>query len=247
MSDVYDRIQSCLKDKVKKTEERINKFHKMLENVPVDSDRYESLLRSINDCKQFIISTNGKLEFIRRPVDSSDIEYRHYVMENFPDRVKEIFPGDVPIVFYGTDNIATVRQILQTGGLFAPEQCNINMKSFASKIDVTYKSNVKFSCQYAEPKQEVMPYGAIFAFRPQDDELKKVFKTGDSLEVSGGVRGVNFIKEPNRLYGIITTPENIERVKAWCKESSIDPNKVYTHDAFIEKYKKEKITYEVRG
>ena len=79
-----------------------------------------------------------------------------------------------------------------------------------------------------------MPYGAIIAFKPLDTELSKVYKTGSSSEVNGGVSSVNFKEEPDRLYGIITTTENISRVQNWCLENKIDINKVFTHDKFLE-------------
>ena len=46
-----------------------------------------------------------------------------------------------------------------------------------------------------------------------DKELKNIYNTRDSSEVYGGVSSVNFKLEPDRLYGIITTTENIKRIK----------------------------------
>jgi len=47
------------------------------------------------------------------------------------------------------------------------------------------------------------------------------------------MRNVNFRKTPHRLFAIITTPENIERVKEWAKSGGINPSKVHDFDSFI--------------
>ena len=87
------------------------------------------------------------------------------------------------------------------------------MTSFANQIDVTYKSNIRVSCEFADSNNENLPYGAIFAFEPLENEREEVINTGDSSEVYGGVNGVNFREEPERLVGIITT-------RGKCRENS---------------------------
>ena len=52
---------------------------------------------------------------------------------------------------------------------------------------------------------------------------------------------VNFKQEPNRLYGIITTPENIERVSQWAKVSGVDLSKIHDFDEFAKLFEKQKI------
>lgn len=45
---------------------------------------------------------------------------------------------------------------------------------------------------------------------------------------------VNFRENPNQLFGVFTTPENILRVKEWMKESGFNPEQVYTFESFLE-------------
>lgn len=44
---------------------------------------------------------------------------------------------------------------------------------------------------------------------------------------------VNFRENPNQLFGVFTTPENILRVKEWMKESGFNPEQVYTFESFL--------------
>ncbi len=233
----FNNILESRKANAKRLETRIDELKAKLANAPKDSRAYEVYSQQIRDTERNLRLANEKVEFMR-PVDAKDMQARVKILKEFPRIVDSIFPDDLPIVFHGTNNIGTVREILKTGGLFTPEQRGVSLTSFAPAIDVTYKKNIRVSCEFAEAGPDsFLPYGAIFAFKPQEDEIERVLSTGDSTEVSQGVNGVNFVNEPKRLFGIITTPENIERVKDWCKQYSIDPNKVFTHTSFVEKYK----------
>ena len=236
-NDRFNKVLENRKNQAEKIKEKIKQLQIKLQNSPTDSRAYEVYSQQIIDTERNLRQINNTIEFMR-PIDTQDEQSRIRIYQEFPKIVRDLFPDGFPIVFHGTNNIGTVRQILKTGGLLTPEQRNESMTSFASAIDVTYKSNIRVSCEFADAgSSSFMPYGAIFAFRPQNDEIERAISTGDSSEVAQGVNGVNFVNEPKRLYGIITTPENIERVKEWCEQYSIDPNKVFTHNLFIEKYK----------
>ena len=126
-----------------------------------------------------------------------------------------------------------VKQIIASGGLYTPEERNAGYKSFATQIDVTAKSNIRVSLEFADSSiNSFMPYGAIFVFYPKEHEYEKVLSTGDNSEVFGGVESINFNEE--RFVGIITTDENIETLKEYMKENNFDPNKVFNHKQFIE-------------
>lgn len=238
MDDKFNRMLENKRLQAKKLQERINKFKNELNNLQKDSRAYELRSQHLRDTERDLIQINNIIEFMR-PNDAKDEQSRLKILKEFPKIIKDIFPDGFPIVFHGTKNIGTVRQILKSGGLLMPEQRNESMTSFASAIDVTYKNNITVSCEFADAGSNTfLPYGAIFAFKPQEDEIERVISTGDNTEVpQGGVNGANFRNEPKRLFGIITTPENVERVKGWCEQYSIDPSKVLTHNAFIERYK----------
>ena len=237
---VQDRFDAVLKSKVETVfaiEKKIDTLETELAKCEEGSRKQELYSEMIKNSQAKLIPLRAYCEFMRIPPDETDMQARADILHSFPKQVKECFKGDFPIVFHGTNNIGTVREILKTGGLLTPEQRGVEMKSFASQIDVTYKDDIHVSCEFAEPgRASFMPYGAIFAFKPQDDEVENVVSTGNSSEVAGGVNGVSFREEPDRLYGIITTPENLERVKGWCNEHGIVDDKVFSHESFISHY-----------
>ena len=48
------------------------------------------------------------------------------------------------------------------------------------------------------------------------------------------MKTVDFSQNPEQLFGIFTTPENIERVSKWMQEAGLDARKVYTFESFLE-------------
>lgn len=211
-----------------------------LEHLKKDKHLYDgpTFKRFSNDIKRVIKHHKYIIEFMRIAPES-DKQERLYIKEHYAKIIKNSIADDFPIVFHGTGNIGVVREIIQSGGLFTPKQRGESPRSYATKIDVTTKTDISTSINYADSCEPFMPYGAIFAFCPQKHEIQKVLHTqkhGLGMVV-GGVDSVNFKTQPERLYGIITTTENIERVKTWCAQNQINPNKVFTHQQFANKIK----------
>jgi hypothetical protein len=232
--EIYENAKKIYENRILMAKDRIEKLKSYLDKYLPTSYRYEKILQSIKDEENNLYTAQRGLEFVR-PNNDIDFEYRMKIQKEFPQIVKNLFPDGYPIVFHGTKNIGIVREILKSGGLFTPDQRGISMQSQATQIDVTYKNNIRTTCDFAEPSpQSSLPFGAIFAFFPQKSEIDNVISTNEnSSQVSGGVEGVSFRNEPDRLYAIITTPENLERVQAWCNEYGIDPSKVHTPKTFI--------------
>lgn len=72
-----------------------------------------------------------------------------------------------------------------------------------------------------------MPDGCIFVLET-DEETEK--KAGQSLRTES----ISFEKNPDALFSIITTPENIEMVRSWCEKSGIDISKVQDYESFLQ-------------
>lgn len=193
----------------------------------------EHLNKRLKGAEKVLRHHKNMLEFMRITLDDKDEIYRRNVMSKLNEIIAKEIPDNFPIAFHGTGYIGTVREIIKSGGLLTPEQKGENPSSYAYLIDVTYKSNIRVSLEFADTKEPFMPYGALFAFLPEDNEIENIISTHKNSEVRGGVNGVNFKDEPNRLYGLITTPENIELTKKWCKEYGWDSSKVFTHFEFI--------------
>jgi hypothetical protein len=228
----FDEIVFRNRSILDKTRERVDELEQKKKGEK-DIYQAERYTRQIVDVNRTLRIHEARVKFARLPFEK-DVEYRLKIIKWFPKKIKEIVPDNLPLVFHGVNNIGQVRQIIKTEGLLIPDQRGESYTSFATQIDVGAKTNVRVPCEFAESNHYWMPYGAIFAFLPKPEEYNEVNKTGDGTEVFGGVDGVNFKEEPNRLFGIITSPENIEQIQGWCKEYGLDSSKVMTHDGFVE-------------
>lgn len=167
-----------------------------------------------------------------RPNSENDLNERERILKSYAKKIDEAIPDDVPLVFHGNNNIELVTKIISSGGLYTPEERGVDSKSFASQIDVTSKSNIRVSLEFADSgANSFMPYGALFVFYPREYEYDKVLKTGKSSEVEAGVSSVNFSER--RFIGVITTIENKEKLRTVFVENNLDPSKVFTHDEFL--------------
>lgn len=73
--------------------------------------------------------------------------------------------------------------------------------------------------------QRSLPCGCVFALfpkGPEDNEFPNLMKT------------IDLSQNPEQLYGIFTTPENIDRVSTWMQEAGLDVSKIYTFESFLE-------------
>lgn len=217
---------------------RASKFENLKKQLETainnDDERLIGHTRRIMQNELSILKTQLYHINYMRPNLKDDIDARNQIIDLFPKTIKEVIPNDIPYVFHGNSNIGTVLEIIKEGGLFTPEERGVDSTSFASQIDVTSKNNIRVSCEFAEPNSHTfMPYGAIFVFLPQEDEIEKVISTNDSSEVYGGVKSINFTKNPEKLIGVITTLENKNIISKYLVESGLDKNKVFTHDEFV--------------
>ena len=57
------------------------------------------------------------------------------------------------------------------------------------------------------------------------------------------IGNVSFKENPERLYSIITTPENIERVTEWAEKANIDLSKIHDFDGFIQEIGRQKTQF----
>ena len=222
LKEVYAR---CIKNE----QELVAKFEEEREKNPENSEYYN---RRINETKKSIAKKQDKISFMR-PDNLDDIELRESIRANFARQIDAVIPDGIPMVFHGRPNLGTVKKIIQDGGLTSPDERGERFRSFATAIDVGPKKNLGAVLEFAEPKiGGGMPYGVIFAFYPTEAEKENVLATLGT-EVDGGVSSVNFRDNPNRLVGIISTPENIQLLKSWCEANGLDSNKVFTHEAFL--------------
>ncbi len=234
----FEKTTARNKSLVEKTRDGIAKLETKMA-AESDEWRVERYAQQIRDRQRILRVQEGWVEFARVPT-VEDVEYRMRMKKNFAGQVREAVPDDLHPVFHGSNNLGIVHQIIRTRGLKTPEQRGESMTSFANQVDVTTKANIRTSCDFAESNSYWMPYGAIFAFLPKPEEEAAVRKDeiSGSSEVFGGVDGVDFKEQPERLLGIITTPENVSKIQEWCDEAGLDASKVLTHGDFIESMQK---------
>ena len=192
----------------------------------VYGSRIEKIKRRINELE-------NQLSYMREDIPE-DLEERKKIRQSFSQQVAEIIPDGVPMVFHGNNDIATIYEILKSGGLKTPEERGVDFKSFATQIDVANKHDIHVPIEFADPGIEsARPYGAIFAFYPKKDEIYKGLGNFGS-EVPGGVQSIDFKEDDERFVGVITTEENKERIQKWLQEFGMDDKKIFTHSEFIE-------------
>lgn len=211
------RYQTMYDEAIKNNETR---------KAEVYGSRVEKIKRRINELE-------NQLSYMREDIPG-DLEERKKIRQSFSKQVAEIIPDGVPMVFHGNNDIATIYEILKSGGLKTPEERGVDFKSFATQIDVANKHDIHVPIEFADPGIEsARPYGAIFAFYPKKDEIYKGLGNFGS-EVPGGVQSIDFKEDDDRFVGVITTEENKERIQKWLQEFGMDDKKIFTHSEFIE-------------
>ena len=186
--------------------------------VKVNKENNDELVRYYTE----IINRNlTKIDEIENEInymrdnDKEDLELRKRIKQDYSKLIKETIPDYAYVGFFGINSMSKIKELIETG--------IINQ----SEINITYKDNIRISLEDADNSiTSYLPYGAIFAFMPDDVEERKQ-RVDD--------RKINLKESKDKLYAIITTPENIERIQNWCLKSKISINKVLTHKDFLKK------------
>lgn len=235
-----DKKDNLLKRQIRERQElenAINDYKKVKEGEYDHKEiRLQLVQNRITRARQALSLTEDELRFIR-PRNRKDIEYRVRQLHEFPHKIKGIVPDDLQLRFHGCP-IQSAERILKSGEISSPEdRLGIQQAAYdvAGNIAVTSKNNIDITVNgYSGLNGDYeMPAGCIFVMSPRDeDDANKI----NSL----WMENVYFRDEPDRLYGIITTPENIDRVTRWAKESGVSPDKIHDYDDFIRIFERTK-------
>ncbi len=69
----------------------------------------------------------------------------------------------------------------------------------------------------------------MFVINPKDES---------EIQSSKGMIIANVdLNDKNRLHAILSTPENMDKLKEWCNNSNLNSNLVETFDQFINQFK----------
>ena len=194
-----------------------------------DSKEYAESKFEIYRWKQALDEAKLALNFIR--VNSQeDIDYRDEQCKSFADKLRAVLSDNLDLRFHGTP-IYFAEQIIKSGSITSTADRYdgyIKSTDMKGEISASDKQTIGRTINFfsdVTAYQKCLPCGCIFAIFPKDEEDAKY---GQSL-----LHSVDFKKNPQQLFGIFTTPENIEQVKKWMKESHFNPNLVYTFEEFI--------------
>lgn len=231
------RYKATLEENLKKA---IDKYHS-IESSEVDKKetRLKIAQKTISSRKNALAQIEDQLEFLR-PSDEKDMQYRLRQYDEFSKKMKDLVPEDLPLRFHGCP-IYTAKHIIESGEISSSvDRLGVETSyDTEGQISVTTKDTLDTTIHgYTHLSENFFPAGCVFVLLPKD-ELDA--KAGDSMLMGN----VNFKQEPNRLYGIITTPENIEKVSQWAKVSGIDLSKIHDFDEFAKSFEKQKDTVKI--
>jgi len=238
--ELYNKKKELLLKNKKVLEEKlrteIEKYEK-LKNMDIDKKekRLELAAKSVARRMFVIEQIKDQISFLR-PSLKEDIEYRLRQYNEFSRRMRTCVPDDIPLRFHGCP-IYTAKRIIESGELSS----SVDRLGFETSYDtegqisVTTKESLEVTVQgYAGLNGNYeLPAGCIFVLLPKDEFDAK---SGESLLMNS----LNIRKEPERLFAIITTPENYERLLEWCQNNNIEDEKIYEYDDFEKLFTKNK-------
>ncbi len=236
----YKQAKQRLSGMIAEIKKKIEKSEQELEGLDSNdkyNERQREYLRTsilpnrIEQDKILLAKREKQMEFFR-PSTPEIEEYKKNILNTYNDKICKTIPEDLHLLFHGT-TIYSARDIIESKGISSPgERGEESDITSAGEIWVTSKesaSGIHTSLSYAflENSSPFMPDGCIFVLET-DEETEK--KAGKSLRIES----VSFEKNPDVLFSIITTPENIEMVRGWCERSGIDIGKVQDYESFLQ-------------
>ena len=203
-----------------------------LKNVLNDSE-----LKNSNEVIELQVARLKLLDKLRhfRPSQAEDISYRKAVFENFPSWATKNIPESMHLLFHGT-TLSNTERIINSGritsgkdrwGIYTSGDTN-------GEISVSTKDFLEISMQYYMNLMDengfeyCLPCGSLFVFKANPEEYKNAKRHYRA-------NNVYLKKNPDQLYAVITTPENLKRVKWWMEKNGLPSEKVMNFESFQEK------------
>lgn len=173
---------------------------------------------------------NVSLSIIREP-DKDDILYRRRQEETFAKQIGNLCSDEDMLCFHGVRSIASVKYIFESGVLSSSVDRLGAQTSYDPPgiISATNKDTVATSVEEFMNLTNDFNYPAscLFVVRAKNAEEY------NNLPSAWQIRNVDFSAEPERLVAVVTTPENISRVRDWANDAGVDTGKIMDFDAFI--------------
>lgn len=210
------------------------KLANIQKNFHENTKEYIDAKNKVNEWKQALEERELELKFIR-PNSQEDIDYRNRQYDNFTDELQSVLSSNLDMRFHGT-SIYFAEQIIKSGTISSSaDRYDGYIKSTDRKgeISVSNKQTLGITIRgwFSDlgAYRRCLPAGCVFALFPKDKE--------DATLGYNIIHSVDFRQNPQQLFGVFTTPENIEQVKGWMNEAGFNPNSVYTFEGFLENVK----------
>lgn len=219
-------------------ENATQRFESIKLSFSPDSKEYKRAETEMHRWEQSLDEFKLQMEFMR-PNKKEDIEYRDKQSSSFVAKLQEVLPPDLDLRFHGTQ-LCFAREILKTGVISSTaDRYDGYIKSTDRKGEIsasnirTLQTTISFFSDLAGYIR-CAPAGCIFALLPKDKEDAEY---GENL-----LKTVDFKQNPEQLFGIFTSPENIEQVQRWVTEAKLNPDLVYTFEGFLQAVKSKSTT-----
>lgn len=226
---------------LQRVEKAKEKYEKIKSDDTIDKKelRLEIAQKTIQSRIYALEQINNQLEFLR-PSSQEDMDYRLKQYSEFSKQVKSEVPDDLHLCFHGCP-IYAAKHIIEDGEISSSVDRIGSETSYdvSDQVSVTTKNTIETTVQgYTGLTGNYnLPAGCIFVILPKDDNEIQ------TSETSMLIGNVSFKENPERLYSIITTLENIERVTEWAEKANIDLSKIHDFDGFIQEIGKQKIQF----
>lgn len=227
----YIKQLKTLKNQIKIYKKDIDEAERRLacelKEVPQRKFAIDQTKRYIFGLRYSLYKFERELEFLRVPTQE-DIEYRLDIQKNFSFFLERAFINKVDLRFHGT-SIYFAKEILASGEI----SCSEDRLGFSTSFDFKGRFSVSpigsvdvTISYYLDLTNFFMPAGCLFVMKSRGED--------DVLDGSQ-MRKFVFKETPEALVGILTTPENIDRVKGWCVDAGIDEDLVSRFEDFLQK------------
>ena len=233
--DILIRNRESALQRVEKAKEKYRKIE-IDDTIDKKELRLEVAKKTIQLREYALGLIESQLEFLR-PSSQDDMEYRLKQYNEFSKQIKAVVPDDLHLCFHGCP-IYSAKNIIEDGEISSSVDRVASSTSYdvSDQVSVTTKNTIETTVQvYAGLTGNYnLPAGCIFVILPQDENEIK------TSETSMLIGNVSFREKPERLYSIITTPENIEVVTEWAEKANIDISKIHDFEGFIAEIAKQK-------
>ncbi len=234
-----NRLKFWFKGKINGNKQEYEEYKIHLKNMKNDIIRFKKYIKDAQE-KKYLCDDSKRWEYTLdeaklainfiRPNSKQDIEYRNKQGDTFATKLQEVLSPDFDLRFHGTP-IYFAEQIIKSGMISSSADRYagyVKSTEMRGEICVTNREDIGRTIHFFSDifaYQRSLPCGCIFALLPKDKE--------DATFRKNIMHSVDFRQNPQQLFGIFTSPENIHQVKKWMSKAKFNPDLVYTFEEFL--------------